>query len=130
MNKILLCVLLLCQNLNAAVTLNNYESLKKKKEAHHAYLFGLGDAYQAVNFYNKKHKIKELFCQPDNLALDPQDYATFIESYINKNYGPKEIAKIPQENQEKYKKLADEKFSIETLDDVLLKELQKAFPCK
>lgn len=130
MNKFLACILFLSQSLNAAVTLNNYEALKKKKEVHHAYLFGLGDAYQTINFYNKKHKIKELFCQPDNLALDPQDYATFIESYINKNYGPKEIAKIPQENQEKYKKLIDAKFAIESIDDVLLIELQKAFPCK
>ncbi len=130
MNKILLCLILLSQNLSAAVTLKNYESLKKNKESHRAYLFGLGDAYQTINFYNKKHKVKEIFCQPENLALDPQDYATFIESYIKKNYDPLEILKIPQENQDKFKKLMDEKFSIETLDGVLLKELQKAFPCK
>ena len=84
MSKILLCILLLSQNSNAVVLLKNYESLKKNKESHSAYLYGLGDAYSEVNLYNKNRKIKELFCPPDNLALDPDNYATFIDSYIKK----------------------------------------------
>ena len=123
-------LLLANQNSNAVVLLKNYESLKKNKEAHNAYLYGLGDAYQGVNSYNKSKKIKELFCPPDNLALDPDNYNTFIDSYIKKEYDPQIINKIPQENKEKYKKLMDEKFNIEMVDTILLKELQKAFPCK
>jgi hypothetical protein len=130
MSKILLCILLLSQNSNAVVLLKNYESLKKNKEAHNAYLYGLGDAYSEVNLYNKNRKIKELFCPPDNLALDPDNYATFIDSYIKKEFDPQVVTKIPQENKEKYKKLMDEKFNIEMVDSILLKELQRAFPCK
>jgi hypothetical protein len=127
---LIICICIFSQNSNAVVMLKNYESLKKNKEAHNAYLYGLGDAYQEVNSYNKSKKIKELFCPPDNLALDPDNYTTFIDSYIKKEYDPQAIAKIPQENKEKYKKLIDEKFNIEMVDSILLRELQKAFPCK
>ena len=67
---------------------------------------------------------------PDNLALDPDNYTTFIDSYIKKEYDSQAIAKIPQENKEKYKKPIDEKFNIEMVDSILLREIQKAFPCK
>lgn len=130
MNKILLCLFLLSQNSNAVVMLKNYESLKKNKEVHNAYLYGLGDAFQEVNSYNKSKKIKGLFCPPDNLALGPDNYSTFIDSYIKKEYDPQAITKIPQENKEKYKNLMDEKFNTEMVDSILLRELQKAFPCK
>lgn len=109
MKKYLLSLLLISANVNAGMTVADYQK-NVNSEAINMYVAGVANGFAFSNTELQSLNKPQLFCQPSNLLLKVPDYKKLLESAFIE-----------------FKK---EKLPSLQIEPILLRKLMQTYPCK
>jgi len=101
--------LVFAQPARAEYTVKQFRELKENP-AFQFYILGVGTGFKWANAHLKNEKRPQLFCEPDKLALNGENFMDLLTGYI-----------------EHYKPVIKDDWTVELM---LLRALEEAFPCK
>lgn len=115
-NKVIFTLLLTAHTISGAITITQYDQLRMggAKPEERAYLNirigGVAEGYDWANSFLVTGGRAELYCSPDNIAFNTDNYLQFLDEELNANRASYARTATP-------------------IEYILLRALQSKFPC-